>query len=635
MADILCNLKLFTGDYERNIRKSKQEMQDFEKKVSIAKVGVAKFMGVLGVGVTAGKAFNKWMRSSQTTSDEFDNTINAAKGSVDAFFTSLNTGNWDAFSGGLLTTFTRLKNLSALMDTIADMKLSLGYIKAEDLRNIEEYEAIARDTTLTMKERQDALSNMKTQIKDLNTNTAAYIETTTKGLQEQYKAQYGIDVTLDDLKTFARVTNFSDPKMLEEVEKYKKELEDLKKSFTVTTTTQSIAGSSTIKGFKPGYDEAVKAYEKQNASIRTQVVLLDEVDERRKATIGTLIENLGLEQQIESLNKRANRLNNSLSKGGGNSDIFVKGSLGAIDKDIADLEKKLKTASDAGTRDGIRQAIEELRKQKIAIELEGESNSIAGLRAKITNLKKDYENATEAGTRLGLNKAIEEAQKKLDRMIFASQMKIMSPGKSTVIGKSAKDDINSGKIKIKPIVDKNDVKLTDQYNEGLQQTLNTMLAISNATAEGAGSWIQYGVNTVTALNNTYQALAKVIPALRVKALYAGAASAAETPIIGWMTAIAAIGAMTAAFASIPKYETGGIVGMNGIVPGGMYVGDKVLARVNSGELILNRAQQRNIASQLVAGGGSSRVDVNVTGRISGRDIEFVLDKRNRFKSRTL
>jgi len=43
---------------------------------------------------------------------------------------------------------------------------------------------------------------------------------------------------------------------------------------------------------------------------------------------------------------------------------------------------------------------------------------------------------------------------------------------------------------------------------------------------------------------------------------------------------------------IPRFATGGIVG------GSSYYGDKILARVNSGELILNQNQQKNLDSQL-------------------------------------
>lgn len=596
MADILCKLKLVTDNYDKNLKKSKQQMQDFDRGVGIAKSGMIKFLGVLGAGVTVGEAYNKWMRSSQTTADEFDNTVFAAKGSVDAFFTSLNTGNWDVFSDGILTAFGRLKDLSALMDTIADMKLSLGYIKAEDLRNIEEYEARARDTTLSTKERKEALEGMKAQIKDLNTNTETYINASTEGLVESYKANYGIDISPDEIKTFARVTNFSEPEMMKKVDAYKKGLEDLQKSFTVTTQVQSVAGTSVMQSMKPGYDEAVENYKKQNDFIRKQVVLLDEVDDRRKAMIDTLIENLGLEQQIESLNKRANRLNNSLSKDKGSTktekaekETPVAGSIDYINAQVSELTKRLGAETDGAMRVGLKMAIDKFNKEKHSLELYAEVS------------------APLSGKKVEGKKASDAADVKL-----------------TPIAN-----------KVKPVISAKDVKVTDQYNASLDHTLSMMLAIGNATNEGAAGWVTYGVNSLTALNSTYQALAAVIPALQVKAIVAGAASAAETPIIGWITAIAAIGAMTAAFATLPKYETGGIVGANGgMIPGASFSGDKVLARVNSGELILNRAQQKNIASQLVAGGSTSRIDVNVMGRISGRDIDIVMDKRSQFKNRT-
>lgn len=63
----------------------------------------------------------------------------------------------------------------------------------------------------------------------------------------------------------------------------------------------------------------------------------------------------------------------------------------------------------------------------------------------------------------------------------------------------------------------------------------------------------------------------------------------------------ALAAALALFASIPKFATGGIVG------GASTTGDRVLARVNSGEMILNPAQQsrlfRAISSGNLGGGG--------------------------------
>lgn len=84
-----------------------------------------------------------------------------------------------------------------------------------------------------------------------------------------------------------------------------------------------------------------------------------------------------------------------------------------------------------------------------------------------------------------------------------------------------------------------------------------------------------------------------------KAATAAYASLAGIPVVGPGLAVAAAAAaVTAGLANVraiqaQRYERGGIV------PGSSFTGDNVVARVNSGELILNRAQQRNLAPQLM------------------------------------
>ncbi len=99
---------------------------------------------------------------------------------------------------------------------------------------------------------------------------------------------------------------------------------------------------------------------------------------------------------------------------------------------------------------------------------------------------------------------------------------------------------------------------------------------------------------------------------------AGAASSvAGTPIVGPILAVAAVGAVVAAIiAAMSKFATGGIIG------GDSPTGDKHFARVNSGEMILNKGQQATLFNAIQSGnlgGGNARFVVR------GCDLVAVLE----------
>jgi hypothetical protein len=82
----------------------------------------------------------------------------------------------------------------------------------------------------------------------------------------------------------------------------------------------------------------------------------------------------------------------------------------------------------------------------------------------------------------------------------------------------------------------------------------------------------------------------------------------------------AVGGVLAAFAAIPKFEMGGIVG------GSSMFGDKLLARVNSGEMILNQGQQQRLSSLINP--ASTPVNITLGGGfvLDGTKLRLVLDR---------
>lgn len=104
-------------------------------------------------------------------------------------------------------------------------------------------------------------------------------------------------------------------------------------------------------------------------------------------------------------------------------------------------------------------------------------------------------------------------------------------------------------------------------------------------------------------------------------------SAASLPFPWNLVAIGgAIAAAIAAFAVIPKFAGGGIVS------GGPTSGDKILARVNAGEMILNGSQQSNLFDAINSGqlGGNKTLSSTVTTKVRSKDL--ILTINNELKS---
>lgn len=98
------------------------------------------------------------------------------------------------------------------------------------------------------------------------------------------------------------------------------------------------------------------------------------------------------------------------------------------------------------------------------------------------------------------------------------------------------------------------------------------------------------------------------------------AAYAAIPFAGSALAAAQIAAMEAMImaASIPKFANGGIVS------NGPTSGDRILARVNAGEMILNGSQQANLFDAINSGrlGGNTNVIVSGEAKLRG-DTAFM------------
>lgn len=154
--------------------------------------------------------------------------------------------------------------------------------------------------------------------------------------------------------------------------------------------------------------------------------------------------------------------------------------------------------------------------------------------------------------------------------------------------------------------------------QGNIEKMNTQNKLTNVGKEMAADAAQTGQDIANA-KSTAGAKAS-------EAIVEGTASGAKAgwPALLWAIP-AALAAVMAGLAMMPKFAKGGVVG------GNSKHGDKVLARLNSGEGVLTEQGMANLAGLA----GAKATNVNVTGRLKahGRDLVVVLEQEKRFQRR--
>lgn len=168
-------------------------------------------------------------------------------------------------------------------------------------------------------------------------------------------------------------------------------------------------------------------------------------------------------------------------------------------------------------------------------------------------------------------------------------------------------------------------KLTKaKETEAAIDTATTGTKVANKTIETTAEITALATQTAAevAASSTKATAASAEMAAKSTAAYA------SIPFAGVGLAAAQIAAMEALIlaASIPKFANGGII------TGGPSSGDKILARVNAGEMILNQGQQSHLFEAINSGrlGGGGNISSSVTTRVRAKDL--ILTINNELKS---
>lgn len=188
-----------------------------------------------------------------------------------------------------------------------------------------------------------------------------------------------------------------------------------------------------------------------------------------------------------------------------------------------------------------------------------------------------------------------------------------------------------------------------EQNEKFESQKNTLEGLADMSGQVGGAFSALGdvfqkcgsdavAGTMQIMASTAQATAEIIPqilkligAKQGEAIASGTASASALPFPANIGAIASIVAtIMSTFAQI-----GSIVGAfaDGGIVGGSLHGDKVLARLNGGEMVLNKTQQSKLFHAIESGkfGSDNTAPSTVTWKIKGCDLYGTLSNYKSIK----
>ena len=580
MADVITRFKVESGEYEAKVNKAKKSLNDFEnsgKKAGGSLEGFANAMGLstaklgaLGLAVTAGSAAVKVATdtffASESNIDAWGRTVESVKGAYDVFIQSISNGDWSNF-------LTRLNEAIQGSRDLYDAFDRLGSIKANNAAAIALKQRDIQDLRLRKQngENVDALLETATaelarlQSQEVEAGMAAGVKQMVNalpnsGLDEQISTALAEELLKGGYYAF---------------DKYAAQYSELKAKGTETKTRYGVGGMGGSYSYTES-DFNIENLSKQEQDLYKIAAAITE----RETTLQEGIANYATAVTQGSSALREEFRNNRYSQQGGKS-----GGTGG--------STKVTGLTDAQIAKNVADATEEMQRLIDQwIELDDRAGSVNDVLLILNS-----ENS--------LTEFAEEADEGLDNLIAR-----MTETQNATKRLTAEWNAMQAGFR----------------NQAIDTTIGTVASLGDAIGGTTGSIIKLiaaqaqqvvqGISTIASMKAQEDAAYAEMTA----ELGAAAASMMKAhswiPFVGVAMGIGFVASMVAALMSLPKFAGGGLVG------GTSYSGDTQLASVNSGELILNKAQQNSLANELQSG---NTQPLRLSARMSGTDILFAIN----------
>ena len=623
-SNLVVKLLLESGAFDKNIKTAKASIEGFEK-VGKNIVGTfGKVAGVLGIATTAYEVLQTAINSTVNGTKLFQTTLDVAKTSVDNFFYALSTGNFSTFRMGMDVVIAKAREAK---EALLDVQYSqmAGSYKVSELRGeYDTYAQKAKDPRLSTEERQQYANKQEEIIVKLEDYTNSQIKMLVEAvLQTASKdtlfSSDNVSLQLIEelltkvaLQGISGVLNEYSPK-IQEYENIIEQLGGIKftteewenfKRKLVQYTTGPVGALGYDIGEQVSGGTEVGRWGKAIDNFFYDLFASKKISEGQLKSINKITQEYLPYVLGESLlnNKSSEELQTLIG--------FMQ-QIGALKSQLAQWKQgtnenaSLFTATPNGSGGGTTTTYL--------------PDSVLGLKQAISDAEKVRDQIDAVADPFGFiaaNLEVERLKKRLEQVLAL----LPSDGKLDLPDFSDESWYEPMDFEIIPVDEKTTENLFS-YSEALNSVASAMASISNVTSEGASAWLTWMANVITACAAASDAIKQVVAAKAAEAAANAGAEATKTGPWGFLLAAGAIATVLAAFASIPKFADGGIVNSP------FTSGDKVLARVNGGEMILNKHQQSNLFN-LLDGGATTSGSRQVEFKISGKELVGVLNNYN-------
>ena len=658
MNNLVVQLLLKTGNFSSDLKTARGQIQNFQQGCSTAgksldafgkglgiNIGaLTKFGTAVGIAAAAGKAFKDVMESAQTTSDNFYGAIEGCKGIIEEFKVSLATADFSGFIDGIWGIYDAAKNARNAMDQLTNTQMSFSFLNKFNSYEFQSALNKYRDKNSTPEQKEAARKEME-RIKNDAMNMA---ENAVKVVEDAYKSVIVSksggnlnmnDVTLAGFKRVMSIDVSNDPKKARDYweGQYKDYLGELKKYADKDKGRRELIGK---------YGDAIMAH-----------TLLEKMSDKK---LGETLEAaskipdfLSAAQTFETQYIRATNPDVHTTTGGGGSKTvkdeiqLLKESYSWWDK-IAREKKQLRDAQvyNSESWNSYNEQLEEAlnkMEQINALTERAKTNAKYGtdmltpitgpnLTGQVVNtkpsglaedIKKDYEGLSinELNEKIKAYKELAANVKGNSELLAFYNQQIATLG----------DRVKALEGVGIPEVKKETINTWDEFNNAMSATSTIVSNMSQTFKDGTKLTTSSVLSMVSTVLPAIGTLISAIDALTVTEAVEAGVGAVEKAVSSskhWIEAIAAVAALGSVVAAAiaaaqkpkgKKYASGGIVG------GNSFYGDRVVANVNSGEMILNRSQQARLFQMANSGGMGGQVEFH----ISGTDLVGVLNNQTR------